>query len=93
MLTDANFNITRKTQSIPGLQAESEDTYCVTRRNDSVDVKFISRQFGETISEEKSITLLSFEETRDLILYLSENGVGAGSWIDILDDYCYSKTH
>lgn len=90
-MDDTHFCISRTYSDIPGLQLESRDTYEVTLYDGCLGIKLTCECENSAISEEQKISSISFEQAKQLAVFLSENSVRRNSWLDVLNDYCTAQ--
>ena len=82
------FFITKDYSDIPGLQTSSRDTYEVLSSNGYIIIRYTSVGNKGTVSEEKQFNSISFNDAKNIAVYLSENNVRQSAWMEIVNDLC-----
>lgn len=87
MKEEKRFCTTRKYSYIEGMQNESFDTYELSELGTDLLIRYRCENSNGCYEEERRVTGVSFEKTRELLIYLAENSARRGTWIDIAEDY------
>lgn len=82
------FFVTKDYSEIPGLQTSSRDTYEVLSSDGYIIIRYTSIGNKGTVSEEKRLNSVSFNDAKNIAVFLSENNVRKSAWMEIVNDLC-----
>lgn len=89
MEEEKRFCTTRKYSHIEGLQSEAFDTYELLEIGTDLLIRYRSERNNEYYEEARRIQGVSFDDIRELLIYLAENAARRGIWIDMVEDYLH----